>query len=479
MENNKQKGNFYIAGIVYFGFLVLVMAIMLKNIFTLKMNKTEDAYNPYLVLGIDEFTPEKAVKKAYKKLLKPLFKQKKKGNMEEIEKKILEINKAFDNVKNPENYQKFLKSQTKSELFVALPQFILQFANTSFTFYILFLIIALPAIFYVFVIKKRKTTNNGVFYKTTERFYKIVDGIQTDDKLYLMHELMAFMSQTKDFKEHAFLKDLSEEKDFFFGLLKEVAKIDLTENTCANTNEFMQILNVLFRTNKAPKEDVNFVQEKVLKMLECFIVMAEKKNTFVVETLFEMEKLFVQRVPDKSFEILQFLPVEGTEEILKEIENKKREDVESTKFNFLSQKDSDDAKILLNKMPLITVEEMRAFVVDGEKAALNEYAEKVVLEGNNIFKVDRTVNSYVTFKVNIKNNFSPIHAPFYKNPQPFVCTVLIKINGIIKHLESVDSTREIKFVLPEGNSAVKVEAVAVARGYLNYDVAEIIKVKYT
>ncbi|OQS54225.1 SEC63 [Ecytonucleospora hepatopenaei] len=480
IENKRNSNKWKIPKIFFISLLVALMAILIRNIYTLKIKDNLQAYNPYVVLGIDEFTDPKKIKKTYKKLIKKVMRRaKKEKDKKEAENTLLEINKAYDHVKNPENYRKFISAQIKTELFVAIPQFVLKFANTSFIMYMALLAVVLPIIFYFFVIKKRKTTNKGLFYETTESFYEAAPKIHTDNKTYLFFELLVFISQTPDLKKHVYKNDLVAFQDFFMEILEKQYGVDLNGVSYVKENSFLHIIDVLCRTEKGNVRDIRFLQDKIAKILESYIKIAKNQNVFIVKMLIDLERMFIQCVPHYNWELMQVLSCKMSNEILEELKNKKLKD-SLENLSFLSKEDILNAEKLRQKLPVIKIENLRAFSIDTEQAnaGTNGNLEKIDIENGKIFKVDRNVNSYLSFKPKMICNENMVHAPFYFKNLPFLCTVLIKVNGNISKILKISNENEIKYSLPAKTGTVNLEVKVLPCGYLGLDVQEAIKVRY-
>ena len=479
IENKKEEGRPNINALVALSMLILLSSVMIRNIFTLKMKEEVAAYNPYVVLGVDEFTKSKIVKKKYKKLLKKLFiKAKNEDEEEEAQKEILEINKAYELVKNPENYQKFLKSEIKQEQFVALPQFILKFSKTSFVCYMILLSVAIPIVIFIFRSKTKKKTNRGIFYSTAEGFYEVADKIKTDNKSYLMMELIAMLSETEDLKMIKYKKDLTDESDFYLTLIKKYLKVDLNSYEFTKNNSFLYIIDILFRQNKGDSANRNEVQEKSLILIKTLFIISQKKNTQLLSAIINLERIFIQCVPSETFELFQLLPLNGTDEVLDNVENKKNAEIAYCEL--LNEKDRYDAFRLQQKLPQIKIDNLRAFEYDEFKIAERaEDIEKVELEGEKTFHVHKSVNSYLSFSPVIKYDEKNVHAPFCATEQQFVCVMIVKLNRMVKEVRNISpSTGEIKILLPNSNGTVRVDVYIKPAGYLGCDVEENIKIKF-
>ncbi|ORD94361.1 hypothetical protein ECANGB1_836 [Enterospora canceri] len=448
----------------------------------MKLKHKIDVFNPYAVLGIDEDTSIKKAKKMYKKMLRPLYQQAKhEDQKKEAEKQIMVLNKAFDLIKDPVNYQNFIDSQTKSELFVAMPKFIVDFGVTSFSLYVLFLAVVIPGIIYAFIRKTGSKTSKGAEYVTVDRFYEECGGIRTEYKKSAFYELLVFISEAADLK-NAYKTDLTSHKDFYRKALEDVGRMPLF----CETNEFLHITDFLCRTNKATEEEQVFTQHTAIRILDNYQDIAFYRNKELYDVVCDTKRVFYQRILLPEFVTMQILPIENNLDLLEKVAvfDATKEPLEEFlgKQNCLSADDVASAKKLRASEPKIRVNMLKAFTYD-EKLLNDENTtnyDKVEME-NKFFKVDKDTNVYVSFEIETVGDYEMIHAPFYNKPVPFGLEVTCKLNNTMfgKEIYLNNPRNEpIKVQLPEMRGVAKMEVLVRVQGILGCDVRETIKIRF-
>lgn len=477
-ENKAKKPYKYDTWILLILFVIL--AVLTKNVLTLKMKNVVDPFNPYVVLGIDETWNLKKTKKRYRMLLKPLFRKAKIPKLKaEAEKEIIKINKAFDLIKDPQNYQKFLESQTKKELFVAIPQYILDFSNLSFVFYFGFLSIILPFIIWMFIKKNKNKTENGVYYTTNEAFFEICGEIDISDKLKTLYEILYFISDTDDFKMYQFKKDLTCDNNFK-NILENIYHIPY----CGGNNAAHHIIALLIRSKHTMSVDIDFVQETLLHIIHNYQIIALNENEALYEYLLDLERMVIHRIPHYKFSSLQFIPLMSPTEIqpfVKQSNNTLEDEIADS--NAISSFDKEAIMQLISNMPEIQISKIQVFTYDEDTFSKNipeEEMRKIEIE-NTHFVIPKGKSGYVAFKATFVANDILCHTPFCSTPVYLRAVLIGKLNGkLITNIIELDPKydREIKLPLPNKAGLCKFEIKGFVKGYFGLDVIKTVTIRY-
>ncbi|KAL6121748.1 hypothetical protein NUSPORA_01289 [Nucleospora cyclopteri] len=479
-ENRARKSNH--KDLFVIGVLTLIVSVLLKNIFTLKIKNTVEGFNPYQILGIDENTSLKVVKKKYKKLLRPLFQQAKDAELKDgAEKIIMQINKAYDLIKDPLSYQKWILTQTKSELFVAIPQFLLDFAGLSFFLYFLFLALCIPALFYALLYRKRPKTSTKVFYETTEKFFDECEFIKFHSRDAVLQSMLLRLSKTKDLQSHLFKRDLTKDTAVF----EEFTEITLKIPLVAKSNEFLHILDVLCRHNLGSVEDSMFIQKQCLNILKAFKEISLHTNTRLFEVLFDLEKMFIQAVPLPKLFALQF-PNIGLKS-LKEIDcDNFTIPTGFFKEETSSSKELKEAQNVFGSIPAVTISEVQAYNYDENKIQMKDVDDQDVKKINIVdkcFVVDSDKPAFVSFKVtiNVDINNEYIHAPYFPTNLKSSNTIYFKLNGCLLEktiILSENGEKKLKINLPEKKGFQVFDIYFQSNGYFAPIIRNCIKIRF-
>lgn len=460
--------------------LFIILTVLTKNVLTLKMKNVIDQFNPYIVLGIDETWNIKKTKKRYRTLLKPLFRKAKIPELkDEAEKEIIKINKAFDLIKDPQNYQKFLESQTKKELFVAIPQYILDFSNLSFAFYFGFLSIILPFIIWIFIKKNKNKTVNGVYYTTNEAFFEICKEIDVSDKLKTLYEILYFISNTEDFKTYQFKKNLTQDNNFK-NILENIYHIPY----CGGNNVMNHIIALLIRSKHAMIVDINFVQKTLLHIIHNYQIIALDENEVLYEYLLDLERMIIHRIPHYKYFNLQFIPLMNPMELqpfIKQLNSTFEDEIATS--NTLSSFDKKAIMKLVSRMPKIQISQIQVFTYEEDAFTKNlpeEEMRKIEIE-NTHFVIPKGKDGYIAFKASLVTNDILCHTPFCSIPIYLKAMLIGKLNNkSITNIIELDPNcnEEIKLPLPNKTGLHKFEIKGFMKGYFGLDIIKTISIRY-
>lgn len=469
--------------------LTLIIAILVKCIHSLKFRNSVSRFNPFEVLGIDENTNIKIVKKKYRKMLRPLFQQakavgeKKSSAILEIESRIIVINKAFDLVKDPSNYEKWMYKQSKNELFVALPKTILEHPNALFSGYI-GLASLLVVLFLRFWLGFKTKNVNSVYYETIEGFIDQIKSINGRDESISIREIIVLISRSRDFREHEF--QINEEK--IKGELGTVYGEPVIEKSAS----WFAIMDLLYRMNGNTVKDRIFIQEKAISILKGFQEISLVKRPDLYLTLCDIEKMFVQCIHSPRRGMLQY--VNGTVNFSG---GQSSVNTEGGIKSFLKEhpRALESALNIFCQIPRFSIKDLMAYSVDKtnkiykdkcylvsneynsyfsfkiiEEEAKNEASSKgKVEEGNEKNQAHSEKNK----RVGRRKGSTIIHCPNLRIPNEH--KIYYKINGIVQNdiISNFKLNREIRIPINNfSGGRCSIEVNVLNNGYFGFDVKE-------
>ncbi|EQB62125.1 preprotein translocase subunit sec63 [Vairimorpha apis BRL 01] len=254
-------------------FLWFILSYFVYNVRTIKM-ESKKAFNPLEILQVDANIKAKDLKKILMKLLKKYNTKKVSDEKkEEYEKKKIEINKAYDIIKNKDKFNSWLNTESKVGEIMAIPDAVLKNSSLSFIFYCLILGMCLP---------------NFAYFKWKNMKNKNVHGVDFDTM-----ELSQY-----DFKNLEYVKDIVEHE--------------------------YAIINHLFRLNKLNKKDHKYLISICFKLIDSMKYVAISKGYIdTLKNLFKLQAMFTQGIFDEEYYMLQFPYVEFKKIFLLKMQNEK------------------------------------------------------------------------------------------------------------------------------------------------------------
>ncbi|KAF9763164.1 Protein translocation protein SEC63 [Nosema granulosis] len=410
--------------------LYALLAYFVNNIRTIKMD-IKKGFDPLEVLGVSLDASKKTIKKKMQKLLMKYAASKApEGKKEEYEKKSVDISKAYVIMKNKEDFNSWLNTESKSGEIMAIPDVVMKNALVAFLVYCAILGALLP--FYAF--RKWKTMRNrnrlGVCFKSVEEILKYFEG---DLKKKNVQSMMWVISQSEEYKGI---------QNVDCNLLREVIGAEygypLPDPKTVN-NGFFVLCDILFRTNLTPEADRKFIQEKSLGLIECMKNIAlVKGQPEVLRNLFTLQAMIVQRVFDEEYFLLQFPTVNFRDLFILKIKKGRIEDCAEDK--------------LRKSLPRIKVEEFVASVkptgISSEDASDVEDVESLEDNSNaDYFSIPK--DSLVTVRVRLSTTNSDlcVHSHYLDSPLEHSWVAFITIDNILhkKMIKIDEKSKEINF----------------------------------
>ncbi|TBU19288.1 subunit Sec63 of preprotein translocase [Hamiltosporidium tvaerminnensis] len=289
-------------------FLIPIVCILLKNIFTIKMERKSSIFNPYEVLGLQEEASKREIKKAFRKMNKKyddVFAPE--GSKEEYKNKKVEIGKAYNVLKDGKGFQKMIEEEidAKGNEIVAIPKWII---NQGYVMLILYAII-LGLVFPRWAVSKWKKNIErnklGVYYTTMEYLYgKISSDLVSGTSEYsTVRNLINILTETREFKERKWkTKNISEIKN----LIEYKFGVPLKDDKKACDGYFI-LCDHLFRTGKSETQDIEYIQRTTISLLNAMKKICFARNLeSVLKNIFVFEKMVVQAIFDPEYWMMQY-----------------------------------------------------------------------------------------------------------------------------------------------------------------------------
>ncbi|EQB61811.1 preprotein translocase subunit sec63 [Vairimorpha apis BRL 01] len=446
--------------------------------------ESKKAFNPLEILQVDANIKAKDLKKILMKLLKKYNTKKVSDEKkEEYEKKKIEINKAYDIIKNKDKFNSWLNTESKVGEIMAIPDAVLKNSSLSFIFYCLILGMCLPNFAY-FKWKNMKNKNvHGVDFDTMEVFMNFFnEDLRKKNNFVLIRSLIYLLSQSKelsqyDFKNLEYVKDIVEHEYGF--PLPDLKNINLG---------YLAIINHLFRLNKLNKKDHKYLISICFKLIDSMKYVAISKGYIdTLKNLFKLQAMFTQGIFDEEYYMLQFPYVEFKKIFLLKMQNEKI-NLDNLIVNEHQRAIAENVK---NKMPKIKVEEFIAVVKNtgNEEEDSNDHdfilqTERSPKSNNAIYKIEK--DSKVTIKVVISttNNNLCVHSNVMNESIYNSWTAFITIDGYLNKDFVIISNENKKkefyfdFYLSSKKNVCEVRLWILNGQYLCNDVDESIVLKY-
>ncbi|KAM0671604.1 subunit Sec63 of preprotein translocase [Ordospora colligata] len=486
--------------------LWIVVAYLAKNVKTLRMEK-KNGFNPLDVLGITEESSAREIKKRLRVLL---VKYNPGNAVEEVKKeyeeKMKDVNRAYGLMMNKKKYEAWLNNDSKIGEIVAIPGMIVRNGVYTFVLYCIALGVFVPRWAYRKWREMRDMNRLGVSFVTMEKFFERIDEKMNEMKgLESVYALIGVMGESEEFARHEWKSEISELKTKIENEYGFPMKEMMDDNKGC-----LVLIDHLFRTGMARKEETEYVQRMSLRLIEGMRVIAlAKRYGNVMKNLVVLEGMVVQAVFDPRFWLLQ-VPFVRFELLFiwEKRGNEKRRSEEYLRMH-LSGEHYDSAVMVNKEIPSVEVSEFSASVIntgkegDGEDVALEDSDDVVmrresVEESMKSVKRDQNVyvvsdGSLVTVMVKLSKVSSfrggsdgrkmVVHAPYIK--EQLFCRWMVmltidgRVYGKIEMVDDFEGNRRVKFNIgTEDLRKVNECKVFVGCGeYLNRNVEKSIVIK--
>ncbi|AFM98453.1 preprotein translocase subunit Sec63 [Encephalitozoon hellem ATCC 50504] len=339
----------------------IVISYLISNIRTLKIEYNK-GFDPLEVLGIDEGTGEKEIKKRLRRLLMKYNLSKAPEDLrKEYEEKQKIINKAYGLVSDKKRYEAWLNSESKTGEIVAIPKIVIKRGMYAFALYSLLLGVFLPRWAYRKWREIRDLNRVGVNFRTMEMFYEKIDaGVnQTKCPSEAVTKLIMIMMRSVEFSEYRWKSDVEGlrgkiESGFAFPL-KDCGK---------ESKGYLVLMDHLFRIGQAERSDVEYVQRASLRLVEGMKAIGiAKRYGNVVKSLVILESMIIQAVFDMKYSMLQ-IPFVRFEDIFIQENCKEKISAEGYIGTALSGEKRESALNVCNSIPLVRIAEFSASVIE-------------------------------------------------------------------------------------------------------------------
>jgi len=272
--------------------ITIVLAILLKNIFTTAYKPKNSAFNPFETLNITEEASLQEIKRAYRKAIFKLGKIKvSPGATKEQEtaaKKEQEttINRAFEILKSKKSYDEWFSKAKETTLVIAIPAIFMRFYNFSVFGYLVILAIIPLFAFYLYR-RIRSDTQYGGSFEANEQ---LIDNIESLAGDLLIQKTLVFISRMPDFTHHKFRNDLLPHKTE----IEDIGGVPMA----IKSQSYLHIMDYLCRSQFASPKDCAYVKRKLLGILAGYIGIAKEiEKTQLFEMLLVLQKMVVQAIP--------------------------------------------------------------------------------------------------------------------------------------------------------------------------------------
>lgn len=278
--------------------LVAVMAYLMYNICTIRVDKNNDIFNPYEVLGLSEGASKRDIQRTFKRLSRLHDPDYFEGPDKEVnEVKLKEISRAYNMLKSG---KLVVSKNEKHHEVIAIPSWLINNGYYSLAVYVLVFGVLFP--FFAYLHWRKYTYKNklGLYYETMEMIYKRMHGECTNVFIGI-RVLINIIADSKELMEHCYKRQIDVK-----GYIEGNYAVPLRESKKI-TNGYSVLIDHLFRTKFAHPKDLEFVQKKALAILEGVKMVAFlTNNRAVLDNAFDLERMIVQAVPDPSFAVMQF-----------------------------------------------------------------------------------------------------------------------------------------------------------------------------
>lgn len=464
-----------------------VIAVLLKNILTIKIKSKAVDFDPYAILGVSSESSLPEIKKSFRKILKSYrAKLNTTETKEEAEKGMKNLNKAFNILKDPESLSRWMRDDGTRELMIALPSALLQFSTPLLLVYTFVLAVAVPLYFFRKQHAFKRTSFSGSDYHSNEMFLEQVEGCSDLPQIAIQH-ILVIMGRSVEFSTRVWRSELRA------GLVKEL-EMDYAFPVMVDSPGYLYILEYLFR-KLDNDEDREFVWSSILKLIESYMKIAlARRKTRVFEALVTLQKMVHQAVFHPEYYRLQYPFVTfdsiysmNAVEAEGQSPGKKHANTKSDSQFLTEVLSSSKLKIslnVLNSIPRVSIKEFVAYTLNTEtndESSFEKDFDKIIKREGDSFMVEKNAVPTIQLKL-VSNGFYPIcHTPFCSEPLRNKWIVYHKINDKIQNsiviLDAFEGTKKIKLSLPSVSTKDHVKVYVSSNGYFGNDVSSSLTIK--
>ncbi|KMV65981.1 preprotein translocase subunit Sec63 [Encephalitozoon cuniculi EcunIII-L] len=484
----------------------LAISYLISNIRTLKIEYRR-GFDPLEVLGIDQDTGEREIKKRLRMLLMKYNLSKAPPELRsEYEEKQKTVNKAYGLVSNKKRYEAWLNSESKTGEIVAIPKVIVRRGMYAFVMYSLLLGVFLPRWAYRRWREIRDLNKVGVNFVTMEMFYEKIDGRMNQGKcaLEMYTGLILIMARSVEFAEYRWKSNV----EGLRGRIESNFAFPLKE--CGKENKgYLVLMDHLFRIGQAARSDVEYVQRVSLRLIEGMKAIGiAKRYGNVVKNLVVLEAMIIQAVFDPRYFLLQ-IPFVRFEDLFIQEKSKERVSAEGYLGAIPGGEHRESALNVYNSIPQVEISEFSASVIetgaikndssdsdvseaedlatrnDSEEAVRGAKCEQTVyvIPGGSIATVSVTLDRRCQGDVADKGGKMIVHAPFMKEAFSVKWIVMLTVDNVIygkiQVVDDFEKKANVRFSIDVGELKKTCECkVFVGCGeYLNRNVEKSIIIK--
>lgn len=463
--------------------LWLILSYFVYNVRTIKM-ENKKTFNPLEVLQVDANIKKKDLKKILMKLLKKYnSKRVPEEQKEEYEQKKIEINKAYDIIKNKDKFNLWLNTESKVGEIMAIPTAVLKNSFLSFAFYCLILGVCLPHFAYYKWKNMRHKNVHGVDFDTMETFMNFLnDDFKKKNNSCMIRSLIYLLSKSKelssyDFKNMEIVKDIVEHEYGF--PVPDIKNVNYG---------YLAIMCHLFRLNKLNSKDHKYLITVLFKLIESLKYVAISRGFIeVIKNLYTLQAMITQAVFDEEYFMLQYPFVEFKKIFLLKMQNEK------INFDNLLNNDYQRsiAENIKNKIPKIKIEEFIAVVkntgTEAEDSDDHEFimkTEQSTKSNNAIFNIERNSKATIKVVVYTTNNEMCVHSNVDIKPIYNSWTAFLTVDGILNKdfvvIKNENTKKELyfDFYVSSKKNSCEVKLWILNGQYLCNNVEEAILLKF-
>lgn len=432
---DRMRGRKVLAAVLW-----MVVAYLVHNVRTLKI-ESRKGFDPLEVLGIEQNTEMREIKKRLRMLLMKYNVSKVRGDMrKEYEEKQKEINRAYGLVSSKEKYESWLNTGSKMGEIVAIPNVVVQNGAAAFLIYAVLLGVFLPRWAYRRWKAMREKNRVGVVFRTMEIFYEKMDAKMNGVRCAVegTGNLMALMCRSVEFAGRAWRSNVDGLKvrieNSFACPLRDLGE---------DGRGYLVLMDHLFRMRQADADDASFVQRMSLVLIEGMRAIAlAKKYGNVARHLVVLEAMVVQAVFDPKFFMLQ-IPFVGFEDLFV-----RREKMAPKEYldAVLRGDELESARAVCRLVPQVEICEFSAAVIntgrEEDSDDVQEADENDVIVKTSVDKTRRSEGavyavperSVATIRVVLRKTRGEegvVHAPYIQDELSVKWTVMLTIDDMI------------------------------------------------
>lgn len=461
--------------------LWIIVCCLIYKIWTGTYAPKRSTFDPLEILGIEEGTTLPVIKKAYRKKVRDAQRNPKVG--EDSSGALSMINKAFEIVKNPEEYSRWLRNTTEEKQIIAIPAFVLRAGLLPCILYFLILVSTVPFFIYFSIRSVRDKSRFGVLYESVESFWENIDTFSKNEQI-IIPQVLLFISKCKEFANYPWRHELVD--------LKKTIENCYGFPVLSTEPGYLHIVDYLCRTGRAEYSDMCYTKEMLYNFIRSFIEVSKTCTKLrLFRALIMLEKMVAQAVHSPELYLLQFpnislanalefscKPVSPLDSLM--------ERERSAIMKYLDGQERSEALSILEKIPKLVIDDIKVYVIDTElredDCLEGDFKHLSCMKGNEV-RIERGATPTVALKLRNAGGIPMCHSPYGAGRIPLKWTFFYMLDGEIqpgmRELEYFDGTKEIDFAFKfsTGNSS-ELRIIAILNGYFRADLEKSILIKY-